>query len=72
MPLMTQIIRKGEPLELRWGFWHLNCIAKALDEEGVEGGFPSSYTFQNSYEFTDPADGEVFTLKAGDEVLMHR
>lgn len=75
MAMMTQVIDAGETdarkLPNGWGQWHLFCLCTALKAEGSElkAAFSPGYIFQESHTFTDPEDGEVFTVNAGDTFL---
>jgi len=70
MGLQTQFVHGGELVPLRWGWWHVQCFAKAYQFEQGEDATPLAdlyeYTFINDHEFTDPGDGEVLTIVVGD------
>jgi hypothetical protein len=70
MPLRTAIVRDGQPLPLRFGGWHLQCMLDVVEiETGTKnplGALP--YTATAEHTFTDPADGEVLTIKPGDRL----
>lgn len=71
MPLNIQIVRDGEPLKLRWGFWHLDCISSALRVEGKTLN-DYDYVLTEEHEFTDETDGEVLKLLPGDRIQAWR
>ncbi len=82
MPVTTYLLRDGEPVTLRWGWWHIDCLWRAMcDEVGEEAlayprtymGFPNSepFTFAAEHTFTDPSDGEVFVILPGDVYDAH-
>ncbi len=144
MPLNTQVIRNGEPLEIHWGYFHVAAMVFAASIDSGKGPFPKfkkghqnmnhnfklltghdypaefhscdamkqddndkqmcancghvlpiilapviwmrmgypeigatplnhgGYVLKSDYEFLDATDGEVFQLKAGDELVAYR
>ena len=68
----------GTPVSLRWGGWHLNCFYGAYHAETGVYRLPAlidettglttgvSYTYTTNHEFTDPDDGEILVIHAGD------
>jgi hypothetical protein len=84
MPLHTQIERDGQPLELRWGWWHVQCMQEAaiLDvskDWGIEAPWEQTPLYlkgvqmlHNGVTFEDPSDGEILELKPGDVLHMSR
>lgn len=72
MPLNTQIIRNGEPLALRWGWWHVQVMLETAELEGVDLRKKGSHTVKEAITWEDPADGEVLPLLPGDVLTMYR
>lgn len=71
MPLHTQIVRDGQPLALRWGWWHVNCMDTAAEAEG--GNLSrENVTLTREHTFTDPEDGEVLAPLPGDVLTWFR
>lgn len=82
MPLQTAIVRNGQPLRLRWGWWHVQVMAEqsALDT-GVTYDpcrmfdapvFSGPHTVTTERTFQDPSDGEVLTFLPGDVLQASR
>lgn len=81
MPRTTQLVRSGEPVPLRWGWWHVavlhDAMVKELEEAGEEisedrfffglPNNPSTYVFRKDWTYQDESDGEIFPIMAGDE-----
>ena len=76
MALCTSITDAGTdtPRAVRWGWWHVECMAKVIR---TEGNMPADtaildvlsscpWQVKGEHTFTDPVDGEVFTLHPGD------
>jgi hypothetical protein len=83
MPVSTQIIRDGKPRPIRWGWWHIEVLADAMNDEmenhGHEKielfmGFPNagSFTFEQRHRYFDPTDWELFYIEPGDEYRAWR
>lgn len=74
MPLETQIVRNGEPIKLRWGWWHLIQMHKAADAEGKldELKQTGTTTLNTQHTYIDPADNEVLQFRPGDELREWR
>jgi len=77
MALCTQILRDGENLKLPhgWGWWHVECMLRVVrDEVGAEAGLQQldRHVVLKDHTFTDPDDGEVLTLKPGDQLVAYR
>lgn len=116
MPLHTQVVRDGEPLQLQWGIFHVTAMVVAVAMDSGEGPFESNspdgivtggayqpgqgisirpadstgltmqmyaalattplgrapYTLRAGYRFRDSTDGEVFELRAGDQLIAYR
>jgi len=70
MPLSTQIIRDGEPLELRWSLWHAACMHEAAKREGKDINQLGTVVLEENHTFVDESDGEVLNLKKGDILKM--
>jgi hypothetical protein len=87
MPVNTMLTRNGEMVPLRWGRWHLNCLADAMVDEcpnvNLYMGFPNDkdpngdgdygeFTFLQTHHYEDPSDGEVFIIHPGDRYKAWR
>ena len=78
--LMTQFVREGELVPLRWGWWHISCFLDAFRSEQLEAPDGESddlsarteYSFRRDWEFVDPSDGEVLTIRPGDRFRWWR
>ena len=86
MALCSQIVDAGTdtPRRVRWGWWHIVVMTEAAqshvpETEGLpllevwshpalSGGLTITYPMG----FKDPADGEVFSLTAGDRLSVGR
>ena len=80
MPLMTRIVRDGEPLAMPygWGWWHVSVMQHVSEQEtGAEWpntplGESGRQALANAYTYEDPSDGEILELRVGDELEMWR
>lgn len=72
MPLFAEIIRDGEKLKLRWGWWHAHCMMTAAEEEDADLRALGEYVLKEQHTFTDESDGEVLVLLPGDALVMWR
>lgn len=88
--LNTRITKKDqkEPLELKWGWWHVECMAAAAAiDEGLftereytelntipRSGLHSTgkHIVKVARHFVDPYDGETLDLEPGDVLEMWR
>lgn len=71
MPLSVEVHRDNEPLQLRWGWFHLEAIQTALESEGKTLN-DYDYPLQRDHTFRDVTDGEIFELKTGDRIRAWR
>jgi hypothetical protein len=84
MPLLAQVIDADTVTArpIRWGWWHLLVLTDIARREGemgddtpllevwsINGGH---HEVRHSTCYRDPADGEVFTLHAGDGIEVWR
>lgn len=47
MPLITSIVRNNEPLPIKWGGWHVACMAVAAALDSEKGGL---YNFLKDHD----------------------
>lgn len=40
MPAETQLVRDGKPVNLRWGWWHVDCLRTAVMNEDTRMAVP--------------------------------
>jgi hypothetical protein len=68
--MITQFTKDETPVQLKWGWWHVDCFFKAFIAENPDGKFEQlfdpGYTYQQEHSFTDETDGEILLINVGD------
>ncbi len=69
--LNAEHVRNGNALPYRWGYWHIAQIIGMAEDEGTDIMKTGEHIVQGDYTLTDPADGEVMTVLAGDVFRLY-
>jgi hypothetical protein len=79
MPVNTQISRDGEIRLIRWGYFHLEALKRAILAEKPDQKMflywperEREWTFTQEHSFKDADDGEIFDILPGDTYKFWR